>query len=100
MADVRLNSDNSLDTIYVAARLSTTCGVNISALLSPGANIQARGKWEATEGTAGASISLNPGRSGGTSCGIVEIGTTSSTLCESAGTPTGHRGRWIVRAVD
>jgi len=78
MADVRLNSDNSLDTIYVAARLSTTCGVNIGAPV-PGANIQARGKWEATEGTAGASISLNPGRSGGTSCGIVEIGTTSST---------------------
>jgi hypothetical protein len=79
MADLRLNSDNSLDTIYVATRLSTTCGVTIGTAPIPGANTQARGKWEATEGTASASISLNPGRSGGTSCGIVEIGTTSST---------------------
>jgi hypothetical protein len=41
MAVGRLKSDNSLDTIRIAARLSTTGGVNIGSAPVPGANTQA-----------------------------------------------------------
>lgn len=41
MVDIRLKSDNFLDTIRVDARLSTTCGVNIGSAPAPGANTRA-----------------------------------------------------------
>src|ERR1700746_380414 len=41
MADIRLKSDNFLDTIRIDARLSTTCGVNIGSAPVPGANTRA-----------------------------------------------------------